>query len=268
MTDRDAGPFSSASKTGRTVHLSWDPDPGTGSYFVVEAEGLLVLFPERKQQSASAPDPPPPSSRGAIDHNAQLQDAFAALKSRVPPSPWSHSIEPRTYLNAGFRSLQAQQAVAEDIATYLKTNPSVMSAADMLFTSLAMSARADWRAVPEPHRGVAARGWFLGRWVPTFLVLDGPILRFLRSSAFKRQKGQSEFLRAIRSFFNGQDFMALRHAFAHWSFSWTVNGADSEIVATTRDSSEIRVSRREIDAFHILTFAVVEAINTTLLRPR
>ena len=25
--------------------------------------------------------------------------------------------------------------------------------------------------------------------------------------------------------------MALRHAFAHWSFSWATNGVDSEIVA-------------------------------------
>ncbi len=261
-------PFNSATKSGKTLHLSRDPDPGIDSYFVVEAEGLLVFFPERKQPGSSTPAASPPAGRGSTDHDAQLQDAFVTLTSRVPQSSWSRSPEPQAHLNAGFRGLLAQPAVAEDVAEYLKSNPAVASAAEMLFTSLAMSARADWRAVPEPHRGVAARGWFLGRWVPTFLVLDGPILRFLKSTAFRRQTGQGDFLRAVRSFFEARDFMALRHAFAHWSFSWAVNGKDSEIVATTQDSSEIRVSRREIDALHILTFAVVEAIDRTFLRAR
>jgi hypothetical protein len=184
----------------------------------------------------------------------------------VPESPWSRSEQPHTYLNAGFQALRNQISVREDVAAHLATNPSVANAAQMLLTSLAMSARADWRAVPGAHRGVAARGWFLGRWVPTFLVLDGPILRFLRGSAFRRQEGQTEFLRAVRSFFEARDFMALRHAFAHWSFSWVVNGDDSEIMATTQNSTEVRVSQKEIDALHILTFAVVEAIDRAFLR--
>jgi hypothetical protein len=247
--------------------LSRDPDPGTDSYLVIETDGLLVFFPERKRSISPAAVSPAPFGRNSTDHDEQLRRAFGALTSRVPQSTWSRSTEPQTHLNAGFQTLRAQPAVAEDVAAHLKSNPSVASAAEMLFTSLAMSARADWRAVPEPHRGVAARGWFLGRWVPTFLVLDGPILRFLKSAAFKRQEGQTEFLRAVRSFFEARDFMALRHAFAHWSFCWTVNGDDSEIVATTQDSSEIRVSRKEIDALHILTFAVVEAIDRSFLRP-
>lgn len=61
--------------------------------------------------------------------------------------------------------------------------------------------------------------------------------------------------------------MALRHAFAHWSFSWAINGTDSEIVAAARTpSGEVRVSRKEADAFHILTFAVVEAIHDAFIR--
>ena len=63
--------------------------------------------------------------------------------------------------------------------------------------------------------------------------------------------------------------MALRHAFAHWSFSWTTDGIDSEIVAIGRSpSEEVRVSRKEADAFHILTFAVVEAMHDAFIRAR
>ncbi len=61
--------------------------------------------------------------------------------------------------------------------------------------------------------------------------------------------------------------MALRHAFAHWSFCWEINDVDSEIFTAPRTSSEeICVSRKEVDAFHILTFAVIEAIHDTFIR--
>lgn len=63
--------------------------------------------------------------------------------------------------------------------------------------------------------------------------------------------------------------MALRHAFAHWSFSWATDGADSEIVTRGQiPSHEIRMSWKEADALHILTFAVVEAIHDTFIRSR
>jgi hypothetical protein len=262
-----AGPMFTAVKEGATLRFSRDPHPGTRDYLVVEGPGVLVLFP--KDRGA----PVPPLLRPEIepadhaDHDAQLRDAFQALGSRVPASVWSSSSKPQSELVAGFRALDAQPFVRHDVEEYLTENPAVANAVEMLFTSLAMSARADWRSVPAEFRGVAARGWFLGRWIPTFLVLDGPILRFLNSPAFRRQDGSAEFLRAVRSFFHAKDFMALRHAFAHWSFSWATNGADSEIIGVSRTSSEeIRVSRREADAFHILTFAVVEAINDTFLR--
>lgn len=149
------------------------------------------------------------------------------------------------------------------------TNSTVASAAEMVFTSMAMSARGDWRSAPASLRGVAARGWFLGRWIPTFLVLDGPILRFLTSQAFRRVEGGADLLRAVRTFFSSRDFILLRHAFAHWSFSWSTDGVDSEIVGIGRSQSEeVRATRSEIDAFHIVTFALVEAINEVFLERR
>jgi hypothetical protein len=87
------------------------------------------------------------------DRDKHLRRAFSTLGSRVSASPSVSSPQPYT---------------------------------DLLFTSIAMSARADWQSAPISMRGVAARGWFLGRWIPTFLVLDGPILRFLTSEAFRR----------------------------------------------------------------------------------
>jgi hypothetical protein len=193
----------SATKDGVTLRFSRDPHPGTESYLVVDAPGLLVLFPkDRDPQPPRVPPPIEPADRS--DHNDQLRQAFQALGSRVPASAWSCSSKPQSVLIAGFRTLEAQPLVQGDVAEYLAQNPSVANAAQMLFTSLAMSARADWRSAPVEFRRVAARGWFLGRWIPTFLILDGPILRFLTSSAFRRQQNSTEFLRAVRSFFQAR----------------------------------------------------------------
>jgi hypothetical protein len=139
----------------------------------------------------------------------------------------------------------------------------------MLFTSISMSARADWRSAPPRVPGVVARGWFLGRWLPTFLVLDGPILRFLKSAAFRRQDPVISLLRNVRAFFDTRDLMLLRQAFAHWSFRWETEGDDSFIVGLGDSTTEtVRASRAEIDAFHLVTFALIEAIDEVFLRDR
>jgi hypothetical protein len=266
--DDEGGEIFGATKNGATLEFSRDPHPGTDRYLVIDAPGMLVLLPKNGPEAAFL-EPVNEQDRGdaAPDHDRQLRAAFTALGTRVSDSVWSRSDAPKSVLATGFRALADQPHIRDDVRAYLAANPSVASAAEMLFTSIAMSARADWCSTPARVRGVAARGWFLGRWIPTFLVLDGPILRFLNSPAFRRQTGSPEFLRAVRSFFHAQDFMALRHGFAHWSFTWVSNGNDSEIVVHGRASeSTVRVSRREVDAFHILTFAVVEAVHDVFLR--
>jgi hypothetical protein len=194
--------------------------------------------------------------------------AFQVLNSRVTSSRWTESSSPFTDMLAGLNELAQQPLVRADVAAYLDANPDVENAAEMLFTSIAMSARADWRSTPPEVRGIAARGWFLGRWVPTFLVLDGPILRFLKSTAFRQQDPTVPILRLVRSFFETRDFMRLRHAFAHWSFKWIRDGNDSIIIGTERLQETVRATRSEADAFHIVTFGLIEAIDDVFLRQR
>lgn len=70
---------------------------------------------------------------------------------------------------------------AKRLEVYLRTHTGLRRAVNMLFTFIAMSARARGQETPVASRAVAARGWFLGRWVPTFLIVDGPIGRFVCS---------------------------------------------------------------------------------------
>ncbi len=272
IDEADDSPVFTVTKKGRVLEFPRYPHPGLDQYMAIEAPGMLVLFakenagpPRAGHAQVTAATP----SIGEPDRDLHLRRAFADLSSRITPSPWTSSNQPYTDMVATFDGLYSQPDVRVDVSTYLGRNPSVGSAVEMLFTSVAMSARADWRAAPVSMRGIAARGWFLGRWVPTFLVLDGPILRFLTSKAFRRQIGSPPLFRAVRAFFSNRDFMLLRHGFAHWSFSWRTDGSDSEIVALGRSPGDaVRVSRAEADAFHIITFALVEAVHEVFLEGR
>jgi hypothetical protein len=141
----------------------------------------------------------------------------------------------------------------------------------MLFTFIAMSARGDWAAVPDEIRPITARGWFLGRWVPTFLIIDGPIGRFLNaeSSPLATLPFECPALASAREILRNKEFKALRNGFAHWGFDWETLGGESYVVAYDweRDLPTVKLHQREADAFHIIAFAVVEILHDTMLNP-
>jgi hypothetical protein len=220
----DLGQLLPVEKIGRTLHLPFDPDPTVGSYALVAPPGgMLVLLP----QDGVRPEARDRPARAADDdrRESMLRNAFAALAPLIGTSPWTSSRTPHADAEAGFEALLKQPAVNADVKAYLDRNPVTRHSVQMLFTSMAMSARARWQDTPDEVRGTAARGWFLGRWLPTFLVIDGPIQRFLSSDAFRRQEPRVEVMRHVRRFLQEPSFMLLRHAFAHWSFEWKVDGA-------------------------------------------
>jgi len=118
-------------------------------------------------------------SYSAAEKDEILTDAFARLRSRGISSDWTTSTHPHTALWQECRRLMQDQAFATELADFLRSRTILRRAIQMFFTQISMSARADWRAAPEPIRGVVARGWLLGRWLPTFLMIDGPIGRFV-----------------------------------------------------------------------------------------
>ena len=80
------GSVFTATKDGANIRLSRDPHPEAKGYTVVEAPGLLVLFPtDRGNFTPLVPlakvEPSDPS-----DHDAQLRNAFIAVGTRVAPS--------------------------------------------------------------------------------------------------------------------------------------------------------------------------------------
>jgi len=218
-------------------------------------------------------------NNGAEKHYApgekdmMLRGAFVRLQARGISSAWSNHATPYSALHAECSGLMAEAAFRAELQAYLQSHSIVRRALEMVYTYISMSARARWDETPEHVRPVAARGWFLGRWLPTFLVIDGPIGRFLcgDASPLNHWLGpERPLLTAARDFMNDRLFKLLRNGFAHWGFDWEVVGTESYVVAYDweRDLPTAKLHQTEADAFHIIAFALIEILDDVFIAQR
>lgn len=202
-----------------------------------------------------------------------LRKAFSRLSARVAPSSWTTSPAPYSQLRDECFGLLVDNGLGTSLRRYLANHAAVRRAFEMFFTFIAMAARAKWQDAPEHSRGIAARGWFLSRWIPTFLIIDGPVGRFILSKdsplAGVLESGSTPLLASVRSFLDDRTFRLLRNGFAHWAFDWDVVGPDSYVVAYDweRDLPTAKLHLEEADAFHIVAFAVIEVFNEAFISP-
>lgn len=207
------------------------------------------------------------------EKDAILRDAFRRLEARGFASVWAKHSTPFTALHAECIALMADPAFAAELQTYLRTHSILSRALEMFYTHISMAARARWHQVPEHVKPVAARGWFLGRWIPTFLIIDGPVGRFVCSdtSPLHLYLGPTRpILSAARDFLNDRLFRLLRNGFAHWGFDWEVVGRESYVIAYDweRDLPTAKLHQAEADAFHIIAFSLVEVLDAVFISQR
>jgi hypothetical protein len=112
-----------------------------------------------------------------LEKDILLRKALGQLGAKGIGASWRGSVQPFTQLHGDCSRLAGDDWFHKSLVAYLRTHTTLPRAVQMLFTSMAMAASAKWQEVPEPGRGVAARGWFLGRWISTFPIIDGPIGR-------------------------------------------------------------------------------------------
>lgn len=209
----------------------------------------------------------------ATEKDQMLRGAFVRLQTRGLTSAWASHPTPYSALHAECQGLMAQPAFASEMQRYLQAHSIVRRAVQMVYTCISMAARARWDNAPEHVRPLAARGWFLGRWLPTFLVIDGPIGRFLGgdTSPLNHWLGpERPLLTAARDFMNDRLFKLLRNGFAHWGFDWEVVGSESYVVAYDweRDLPTGKLHQTEADAFHIIAFALIEILDDVFISQR
>jgi len=202
-----------------------------------------------------------------------LRDALHRLEGRIPQSAWLAAETPWEALRAECVILASDDAFRAELKQYLASRTIVRRAIATFFAQIAMAARARPDEVPMEYRAVASRGWFIGRWLPTFLIIDGPIGRFFlsESSPLARRLGSDlPILAAARDLIADKTFRTLRNGFAHWGFDWEVVGIDSYVVAYDweRDLPTAKVHLEEADAFHLCAFALIEVVEDVLISGR
>lgn len=129
--------------------------------------------------------------------------------------------------------------------------------------------------MPEIQQPLARRGWHISRWLPTFLLVNGPLGRVLRASVSPLHKELREraadypVLGEARDAFNNETFPLVRNGVGHWSFLWQETPTGSEIVILDNETSgrSITISLLEAEAMHLLAFSVIEALDEEVFRP-
>ena len=208
-----------------------------------------------------------------LEKDKTLRDAFEKLKARGVDSVWSSECQPYTALLNECQRLIEDETFSKGLRDYIRVHTTLPRGVEMLFTYISMAARARWEDVPDGIKPVVARGWFLGRWLPTFLIIDGPVGRFLSAndSPFTNYYGPNwPIVTAAKDFLGERTFKLVRNGFAHWGFDWEVIGENSYIVAYDweRDLPVAKLHQTEADAYHIVVFALIEVINDTILQGR
>jgi len=189
--------------------------------------------------------------------------AFAQLQKHDLSSPWAKDLAPFSALREECVELSRDAEFIAELRVYLTNYPVVSRSIEMFYTHISMAARARWDQVPEHMKPIAARGWFIGRWIPTFLIINGPIGRFIfHESSPLASKNRIDYpmLGCARDFMKNELFRSLRNGLAYWSFDWEIENHNSYIIAYDRDRV-IRFHQAEADAFHIIAFSIIEVLD-------
>lgn len=213
------------------------------------------------------------SANPSHDKDETIRNALGHLARRLPENAWRESPSPFSALRAESLILASDLRFMEDLSAYLADRTIINRAITSFFTYISMASRANWKEAPIEHRSIVARGWFLGRWLPTFLVIDGPIGRLFlskKSPLAVRLGPDLPVLSAARDLIGEKTFRTLRNGFAHWGFDWEVVGENSYIVAYDweRDLPTTKLRLEEADAFHICAYALIEVVDDVLISQR
>ena len=190
-----------------------------------------------------------------------LRKAFSLLQGRDLPSIWINHPKPYSALQAECLGLMSDSEFIVELENYLNQRNFIARSVDMFLNYMSVSERQklDW------NKPIVAMGQNLIRWVPTFLVIDGPVGRFLRweeSPIHERLGNNIPLLTDARSILDNKDFKNLRHGFAHWNFDWESSNKIHLIAyKTDKDSISTKLLLSEVDAFHIVAFSITEILD-------
>jgi hypothetical protein len=199
---------------------------------------------------------------------------FPRLQARGVASTWASHKSPRSELALECQRLLADSDFRSRLCEYLEANPVIVQSIETALAHLAFSAGVKWEQAQPILHVLARRGQHLSRWLPTFLLVDGPLGRLLKQSRsplaeiLKSSHSSYPLLASARDAFNNDLFRKVRNGFAHWSFVWQDSGDSVKIQLFHFETGlmEAQVSLLEAEALHHLSVTVMQSLDQELLR--
>jgi len=150
-----------------------------------------------------------------------LAKLLPLLANRGMVRVWAQSNAPYSNLADECHAIMSDHGNRETFRAYLQSNPLVHATVETLLSHLAMTASTKWQDTPQLVHALSRRGWHIARWLPTFLIVDGPLGRFLKASdsplnkLLRTQHASYPCLAQARDAFNHELFRQVRNGVGH-----------------------------------------------------
>ena len=158
------------------------------------------------------------------DKDELLSKLLRVLAVRGIARKWANSQKPYSDIIAECRMLNADLPLQREFGDYLRANPIIQETVHTLLSHLMMASHGRWQDVPTPGCLIARHGSMINRWLPTFLIINGPLGRFLCSAdsplniLLRTQHATYPLLAQARDLFGHDLFRRVRNGVGHWSF--------------------------------------------------
>lgn len=202
-----------------------------------------------------------------------LRKHLLTLASRGIARRWAATEQPFSALLQECRLLMSEKSSLEEFRNYLQAHPIIQQSVEMLLSYMAIACNAKWQEVPANMQPLAWRGWHITRWLPIFLVIDGPLGRFLTNSSsplnivLKKEFTKYPTLTQARDIFNHELFKQMRNGLGHWSFLWEEQGDTPRLIMIDWKSGSptTTITLLEGEALHLVAFSVIEMLDREIM---
>jgi hypothetical protein len=116
-----------------------------------------------------------------LQRDLELRQRLGFLSLRGMVRRWAAAETPYRDLERDCATLRADAALLREFTDYLQANPLIRNAVESFLAHMSVASLARCQDIQMPAQLYAWRGVWIGRWLPAFLVIDGPLGRFLRA---------------------------------------------------------------------------------------